>query len=128
MPRTLTITFSRPEGDENVKGPFQRVRLEGEVMRAELGGQRIAAHENHSWRVDGEAYTRAECSCPCSVQLVRADGTASKRYGPFESVSFVDGIAYGDRKVFAFADRSISDWYCHDDGKHYPVLVIEPAG
>jgi hypothetical protein len=29
--------------------------------------------------------------------------------------------------VFAFVDRSIGDWYCHDDGRHWAVLVVTPA-
>jgi hypothetical protein len=62
------------------------------------------------------------------LHLRRAEGAHSKSYGPYESISFVDGIAYADRAVFAFADRSIGDWYCHDDGRHYPDLIIEPAG
>jgi hypothetical protein len=124
----LTITFSRPHGREVVKGPFERVRLEGEVMRPHAGDEAIALHEHHAWRVDGERFTRADCSCPCTLHFARADAATSKSFGPFESISFVDGIAYADRAVFAFADRSVGDWYCHEDERHYPLLVIEPVG
>ena len=122
----LVVTFVRAHGPEKRKGPYRQIRLEGETMRADDSRQLIARHEGQHWDVDGTAYTRAECSCSAMLHFVGADGTRSKSYGPFESVSFVDGIAYADHKVFAFADRSIGDWYCHEDGHHYPVVVIDP--
>ena len=127
MPPQLSITFSHSDGSQTTKGPFARLRLEGEVMRSESGGREIARHERHHWQVAGQSYTRAECSCRSFMKFLLPDGTGSKRFGPFDSVSFVDGIAYTDRKVFAFADRSIVDWYCHENGHHYPVMLIEPA-
>jgi hypothetical protein len=128
MPSPLSITFSHSDGRQTVKGPFARLRLEGEVMRAQEGGEEIARHERHHWQVDGLSYTRAECTGRATLNFLLPDGTSSKHFGPFDSVSFVDGIAYADRRVFAFADRSIGDWYCHENGHHYPLLVIEPAG
>ena len=127
MARRVNIVFSRPDGASVRKGPFDRLVLEGEVMRAEPGAAPVAKHESRHWQVGSEPYTRAECDCPCTLHFVRADEATSKTYGPFESVSFVDGVAYANREVFAFADRSIVDWYCHEDGHHYPVLIIEPA-
>jgi hypothetical protein len=126
MPAAVTIIFSGPEGTEKAKGPFPEIRLEGETIK-DPSGNPVAQHENHSWQVDGQTYTRADCSRACVVHFFRADGTQSKSYGPFESVSFVDGVAYADREVFAFADRSIGDWYCHEDGRHYPIVVIQPS-
>lgn len=95
-------------------------------MRAPEEGEPFAVHESHHWRVAGEHYTRAECDGPVRLRLQGVDG-ASKTYGPYESLSFVDGIAYVERKVFAFADRAIGDWYCHDDGRHYAIMLIEAA-
>jgi hypothetical protein len=62
------------------------------------------------------------------LHFERVDGARSKIYGPFESVSFTDGIAYVDHEIFAFADRSIVDWYSHAEGNHWPLIIIEPAG
>ena|SRR5687768_13247719 len=126
MAAAVTIIFSGPEGTENPKGPFAAIHLEGETMK-DSSENLVARHENHSWQVEGQNYTRADCSCACAVHFFRADGIKSKSYGPFESVSFVDGVAYADRNVFAFADRSIGDWYCHEDGRHYPIFVIQPS-
>ena len=37
------------------------------------GDEAIALHEHHAWRVDGERFTRADCSCPCTLHFARAD-------------------------------------------------------
>ena len=123
----IRVVFSRGVGPPVTKGPYESIRIEGETMRAVCETEPFAVHENHHWRVAGEQYTRAECDCPVRLHLQRIDGKASKTYGPYESFSFVDGIAYVERKVFAFADRTIGDWYCHDDGRHYAIMVIEAA-
>jgi hypothetical protein len=108
-------------------GPYSTLRLEGEVMREVAHGPVIARHEDHEWRVDGERYTRLDCGCRVNVHFERVDGTASRTYGPYESFSFVDGVGFGNHEVFAFADRSIVDWYCHADGRHWPLMIIVPV-
>jgi hypothetical protein len=55
------------------------------------------------------------------------DGARSKQCVPIRTFCFVDGIGYMDRQAFAFADRSIVDWHCHDDRRHWPMMVIEPT-
>jgi len=124
----IVLKFSPTVGSEVTKGPFPRIRVEGEVMRADPGGPVIAYHDDHHWQVDGRSYSRLDCDCPAvQVYFERIDGTRSKIYGPLKDFSFVDGIAYMEHQVFAFADRSIIDWYCHADGQHWPLMVIEPA-
>jgi len=127
MASTITVTFSGRSGAEVRKGPFPVLRLESEVL-VDPGGTVIGRHQDHHWEVDGVAYTRLECDCNdgFNVHFERGHDARSKIYGPLQSFSFVDGIAYMNRQVFAFADRSIVDWYCHEDGQHWPVMVIEP--
>ena len=121
----IELSFISSQGGRTVtRGPFPRIRLEGELMRADTGGPVLAKHENHVWLLDGERYSRIECDSRVTLHLERIDGGRSKTYGPFESLSFIDGIAYANHEVFAFADRSIVDWYCHADGTHWPLLVI----
>jgi hypothetical protein len=97
-------------------------------MREVAGGPVIAKHEDHAWMVEGERYMRLDCGCRVKIHFERVDGSVSKTYGPYESFSFVDGIAYADREVFAFADRTIVDWYCKQDEHHWPLMIIEPEG
>ena len=93
-------------------------------MRGDAGGPVIAKHEKHVWILDdGESYVRVESDSRVTLHLERIDGSRSKVYGPFESLSFIDGIAYADHEVFAFADRSIVDWYCHADDTHWPLMI-----
>jgi len=127
MAASLELTFLRDTAPPKRKGPYRCVRLEGEVMRAEAGGPVIAKHERHEWQVDGAPYARLQCNCRATVHFERMDGVKSKKYGPYESVSFIDGVAYVDHRIFAFADRSIVDWYCHEDDKHWPLMIITPA-
>ena len=123
----ITLKFSRPTGSEVTKGPFSLIRAEGEVLRTTAGGPLIARHVDHHWEVDGQEYTRLDCDCGTRlmVHFERIDGTKSRNYGPMRTFSFVDGIAYMDREVFAFADRTIVDWYCHSDGVHWPLMIIQ---
>lgn len=93
-------------------------------MRAEAGGPIIAQHEDHSWRVNHDRYARLEIDSRATLHLERIDGSRSQTFGPFDNLSFIDGIAYANHEVFAFADRSIVDWYCHADGRHYPLLIV----
>lgn len=125
---SILLRFSSPGGKTVSKGPFERIRLEGEVLRSTPGGPVVARHVNHAWLVDDEPYFRLDCDCRVKVQFERTDGSRSKIYGPHQNFSFVDGIAYADHEVFAFADRAIVDWYCHAEGTHWPLLVIESAG
>jgi hypothetical protein len=48
----------------------------------------------------------------------------SRSFGPFERFSSVDGLAYTDDRVFAFADARIGDWFCYDDGRHWALMVV----
>ena len=41
--------------------------------------------------------------------------------------SFQDGVAFVEHRLFAVADRSIGDWYCHEQGQHWQIMVIRPA-
>lgn len=118
--------FSRP-GLEKRVGPYQRLRFEGERLRENPGGPEIARHVEHEWIADGERYPRLECDCRVKIHFERIDGSRSRMHGPFDSVSFIDGVAYADHEIFAFADRAIVDWYCHVDSLHWPLMVIEPC-
>lgn len=127
MSRTLTMTFAGQGPATEKRGPYPVIRLVGETMRGGDAEAPFAIHESHEWVVNGNRFVRADCPGPAQIRLERLDGSRSKTYGPFNSISFVDGVAYADRAVFAFVDRSIGDWYCHDDGRHWAVMVISPA-
>ena len=127
MAAPMELTFLRDTAPPRRKGPYGTVRFEGEVIRAEAGGPAISKHEHHEWLVDGVPYTRLQINCRVTASFERLDGTRSRRFGPYESVSFIDGVAYADHQIFAFVDRSIGDWYCHEDEHHWTVMVISPA-
>lgn len=128
MAGSLSLVFANPTGEEKRKGPYPLARFEGETIRPERDGPVIARHAKHEWRVDESSFLRLECGCRAQLHFERVDGERSRTYGPFESISFIDGVAYTDREIFAFADRSMVDWYCHEDDRHWPLMVLSPAG
>jgi len=127
MAGPIVLSFLRDTASPKRKGPYPCLHFEGEVIRAEVGGPVLARHEGHTWQVDGERYSRLSIECRAVVHFERVDGSQSKKYGPYEIVTFIDGVAYVDHQIFAFVDRSIIDWYCHEDEKHWPLMIITPA-
>lgn len=125
MPRPLHVTFSDSEGNTLRKGPFEKFFLQGETLRQENGGPLVAVHEDHFWNVDGKRFARFDCDCRVQVRVVRLDGKRMQHYGPYAHFSAQDGITFADHAVFAFADRTIGDWYCHADGLHWAMLIVE---
>ena len=121
----MELTFAGPSGATLKRGPYPCFVLQGETLRERIGGEAIAVHEDHYWHVDGRTFTRVDCDSAVKLHLTRVDGKLSQDHGPYKSFSCLDGIAYVDHKVFAFADRSIGDWYCHADGRHWAIIVVE---
>ena len=125
MPEPIHLRFAAPDGKTATKGPFERFCLQGETLREEPGGPAIAVHENHYWEVDGKKYSRFDCDCHIRIVLMRLDGKRVARHGPYKSFSAQDGVAFTQHAIFAFADRTIGDWYCHADGQHWALMIIE---
>lgn len=123
----LSVTFADSAGHTEARGPYPELYLVGETMRPAFTAAPIATHESHHWIVNSGRFFRAECPGPVTLRLKRLDGSLSKDYGPFDVVSFIDGVCYANRAVFAFMDRSLGDWYCHDDGRHWAVMILSPA-
>lgn len=116
----MKLTFESATGVSVGKGPYARLRFEGECVRAEPGGAVVAEHRSHRWVVDGDDFLRLDVDVPVRVG---GDGEAGAE-GHF---SCVDGIAYVERNVYAVADRTRGDWYVLRDERHHPVLTLEPA-
>lgn len=127
MAGPIELTFLRDTAAPKRKGPYGSVRFEGEVIRAEQGGPVIARHDHHEWHADGAPYSRLQIDHRASVWFERLDGGRSKRYGPYGCVSFIDGVAYVEHQIFAFVDRSIRDWYSHENELHWPIMIVEPV-
>ena len=125
MPRPINVTFSDAEGNTLVVGPFEKLFLQGETLREQNGGPLIAVHEEHYWHVEGKRFARFDCDCRVQILVTRVDGKRTQHYGPFASFSAQDGVTFADHEIFAFADRSIGDWYCHSDGMHWAMLIVE---
>ena len=124
---SLLLNFSATTPAATSVGPYSEYRLEGETIRAVPGGEVLAEHKSHAWMVKGERYLRLDCSAPVYVQLFAKQGSSSARLGPFGHLSFVDGVCYADREVFAVADRVSHDWYHLGTERHWAAMVLTPV-
>lgn len=121
------LEFANPRGAPRHLGPFERLCFEGETLVAEPGGV-IANHADHRWHVSsGGAYSRLECSARVTLRFCATKHLQSRDFGPFEHFSSIDGVAYAARRIFAFCDRQLQDWYSYELGSHWKTLIVEPV-
>lgn len=125
MSDSIHLTFSNAQGGTLHKGPYSKFYLQGETLREESGGKTIAVHEDHYWQVGGQRWGRFDCDCPVLIHALRVDGRRTQSYGPFQNLSARDGILFTNHDIFAFADRTLGDWYCHEDGVHWAMFIVE---
>jgi hypothetical protein len=122
---SLMLVF-RSAMDRTV-GPLGSFRLDGDALRRE-GGELVAKHERNSWRIQGEQYPRLECRGAVSIWFERPSTTeASRRFGPHDDLTIHDGVAYIGRHVFASLDEEARQWYSHEIGHHWKIMVVESA-
>jgi hypothetical protein len=127
-PAGLLIEFANPRGTAVQLGPVPHLRFEGEALIAGETGELLARHVDHRWVLaEGGSFSRLKCSSPVVVRFHSACEPGSKSFGPYESFSVVDGIAFANHHVVAFCDRQPQDWYSYDTGSHWEALVVEPA-
>lgn len=124
----LVLSFVHPSRPAKSVGPFDTVRFDGDCVRDPQKRALIARHREHQWEVEGERYSRLNAATPVRIHFERPpEGTASRSFGPYRRFSAVDGVAYTDEHVFAFVDPKVGDWFCYNDGQHWPVMVLSDA-
>ena len=125
---SLLLSFVHPSKPARTVGPFSAIRLDGDTVR-EVGQRTpIARHREHQWEVEGERYFRLDATSRVRIHLERpSQDTLSREFGPYQRFSAIDGIAYTDDRVFAFIDPKAGDWFCYNDGQHWPVMIVSDA-
>jgi hypothetical protein len=102
-------------------------------VRESANGTLIAHHRDHHWEIQGERYFRLDATSRVHIHFEQMAEDApmaqrtSRHFGPYERFSAVDGIAFTYERVFAFVDSKIGDWFCYEDGQHWPVMVVSDA-
>ena len=120
----LILTFVHPSKPAKSVGPFHAIRLDGDSVREVMNRTLVARHSDHQWEVEGERYFRLDATSRVQIHFERPpQGAFSRHFGPYERFSAVDGIAYTDDRVFAFVDPKVGDWFCYNDGQHWPVRI-----
>jgi hypothetical protein len=112
-----------------VAGPYAWLRFQGPLLSAGDGSEWIARHRDNAWETPFGVYARLDCEAPVCIRFEGRDPRVTSRlFGPFRSMSMIDGFAYVDgRNVFAFVHTRTADWFPYDDGNYWPVMVVEPA-
>jgi hypothetical protein len=92
----------------------------------------IAAHADHQWHLEGERYSRLDATTPVRIHFERPQPyprapVSSRRFGPYQRFSAMDGVAYTDDRLFAFVDPKVGDWFCYEDGQHWSLMVVSDA-
>ena len=124
----LALSFVHPAKPAKTVGPFQAVRLDGDSVREVVERALVARHREHQWEVEGERYFRLDVASRVRIHFERpSHGTLSREFGPYERFSAIDGIAYTDERVFAFVDPKVGNWFCYNDGQHWPVMILTDA-
>jgi hypothetical protein len=121
----LVLSFVHPSKPAKSLGPFHSIRLDGETVRDRVSREVIATSREHQWAVGEERYFRFDCMARVRIYFERLrEGLTSREYGPYHRFSAVDGIVYTDDRVFAFVDPKAGDWFCYNDGQHWPVMIV----
>lgn len=124
----LILSFVHPSKPPKSIGPFSVIRLDAEAL-FDSSDNVLARHRDHQWVIGEERYFRLDATAKVRIHFERGlhesrAMSKSRDFGPFERFSSVDGIAYTDDRVFAFADPKIGDWFCYDDGRHWALMVV----
>jgi hypothetical protein len=126
---SLSVVLARPHGPPHKMGPYDRLRFTGTTLFDGAGGSPIARHQRHSWEAEkgapGAQFSRLEVIGMVKLHFERK--AAEVNYGPFASVTMVNGVAYADGNVFAFQDAQQLDWYCTQDRQHWDTMTVIPA-
>jgi hypothetical protein len=97
------------------------VSIGRETLKLELGAHAaVVLKYDELCHADGE-FATLEILGPLVVTPA-AGKTPS--LGPYQRLSMFDGVAYVDRRVFAFTDLQQQDWYVHDIDMHWPAMRV----
>ena len=122
---SLTLVFRSTTA--HTVGPIASFRLDREALR-NADGAVIAKHERNVWHISGEQYPRLECQGLVSIWFERGEKPdVSRKFGPHDDLTLFDGVAYIGKHVFASFDPQDGDWYSHQAGHHWRVMVVESA-
>jgi hypothetical protein len=125
---TLKLIFAEAGPAATLQlGPFPEIRISGEALRAERGGEVLARHQKHAWLVQQRSFFRLDCPSPVRLHFENAYGESSPVYGPFVQFSMADGMAFGDGVIYANLDLETRRWYDHRGQRYWPELVVKSA-
>jgi len=85
-------------------------------------GRLVARHVENQWAVDGRTFLRFECGPNVACLFESADSVA-EHYGPFDSLSCVDGVVWAESDAIATL-KSDHHWASMSTRKAWPKLRL----
>lgn len=122
----LLVSLHRYVEDEFPLGSYPQLTLKYDELSRTEDRALVVKHRNNRWYTEeGEEYATLDVVGPFIIK-----GPAGEKLGPYTTLSMFDGVAYVDKRVFAFTDVQKRDWYMHDVGAHWRemVIVFYPTG
>jgi hypothetical protein len=127
-PRTLLLTFKKPDGTSITLGPLRQFRFDAEELREAEGAQLLARHEGRAWNVAGAHFLRLDYEGPLTVTFEDSSrGRTSRAHGPFTHFSSVDGVTYANHEVFCHLNDKTRLWHFREDHTEWPTLIVRKA-
>ena len=122
----VRLTFLRPQAEPLTSGPHDVVSFRADQLIA--GDEVIARYVEHRWQVGGgeDRFSSVEFRARVEVHFEQAD-ERSRSFGPYKTLSLIDGVAYAGGHVFAFLDQERQDWYSLTLGNHWVRMTVSPS-
>jgi hypothetical protein len=122
----ITLTFWQSTPNSLTKGPMKSFRVERELLYEEPGRALIAQHAEHAWIIEGVRYLRIDCAARVMLRF-EDDGRISNSYGPFDHLSFGDGICFVERELFATFHEDKTRWFFHRQKEYWASIVVSAS-
>src|SRR5216110_736009 len=98
------------DAEKRELGAFEALELWGNDLRVAGDADAIARHIHHRWHVSQAPHTFMSLQILGPLEVEILDGS-SKKLGPYERLTVVNGVLNADNRVFGFVDVERNDCY-----------------
>lgn len=101
-------------------------RFDHEAIQRGPDNQVVARHlPSGLWETTDNRHLRGNCVGKAQICFEDANGDASRCFGPYDRVRFVDGAIYAGNKVVALFLDDSRRWVSTVDHTEWPAVVVK---